>query len=91
MKWPELPLRVLRVTISSKRWYPEVFLLFFSLRGGGGETGVPISHIPEFLGPMSHIPDCFAPHYPISQISQSISVSQVLQDANVYAHTVTKT
>ena len=50
--------------------------------GGGGDTGVPISHIPDFLPP--HIPyprfitpnipypRFFTPQYPISQISQSI-------------------
>ena len=43
--------------------------------GGGGDTGVPISHIPDVLPP--NIP------YPIFH-----SDSQILQVANVYAHTI---
>ena len=50
--------------------------------GGGGDTGVPISHIPDFLPPNIPYPKFFTPNipyprfftpqYPISQISQSI-------------------
>ena len=50
--------------------------------GGGGDTGVPISHIPDFLPPNIPYPRFFTPNipyprfftpqYPISQISQSI-------------------
>ena len=49
---------------------------------GGGDTGVPISHIPDFLPPNIPYPRFFTPNipyprffypqYPISQISQSI-------------------
>ena len=48
----------------------------------GGDTGVPISHIPDFLppnipyprffNPNIPYPRFFNPQYPISQISQSI-------------------
>ena len=50
--------------------------------GGGGDTGVPISHIPDvlppnipyprFFTPNIPYPRFFTPQYPISQISQSI-------------------
>ena len=50
--------------------------------GGGGDTGVPISHIPDllppnipyprFFNPNIPYPRFFNPQYPISQISQSI-------------------
>ena len=50
--------------------------------GGGGDTGVPISHIPDFLppnipyprfcNPNIPYPRLFTPQYPISQISKSI-------------------
>ena len=53
-----------------------------SYYGGGGDTGVPISHIPDFLPPNIPYPRFFTPNipyprfvtpqYPISQISQSI-------------------
>ena len=36
--------------------------------GGGGDTGVPISHIPDFLPPNIPYPRFFTPQYPISQI-----------------------
>ena len=35
---------------------------------GGGDTGVPISHIPDFLPPNIPYPRFFYPQYPISQI-----------------------
>ena len=49
--------------------------------GGGSDTGVPISHIPEYLGPISQ---SFYPQYP--RFHSQFSVSQILHDANVYAH-----
>ena len=44
---------------------------------GWGDTGVPISHIPDP-----------PPLPPISQISSQFSVTQIWQDANVYVHTI---
>ena len=61
------------VSTHACRWYSN---------GGGGDTGVPISHIPDllppnipyprFFTPNIPYPRFFTPQYPISQISQSI-------------------
>ena len=59
--------------------------------GGGGDTGVPISHIPEFLGPISHIPVFLPPNIPYPRFHSQFSVSQILQDANVYAQCIAHT
>ena len=57
-------------------------MVCFTIGGGGGDTGVPISHIPyflhpnipypRFLNPNIPYPRCFTTQYPISKISQSI-------------------
>ena len=58
--------------------------------GGGGDTGVPISHIPDFLPPNIPYPRFFTPNipYPIfftpnipyPRFHSQLTISQILQD-----------
>ena len=60
----------------------KINIIYLLLNNGGDDTGVPISHIPDFLppnipyprffNPNIPYPRFFTPQYPISQISQSI-------------------
>ena len=55
---------------------------------GEGYTGVPISHIPDFLPPnipdflppISHIPDFLPPNIPYPRFHSQLTISQILQD-----------
>ena len=57
---------------------------------GGDDTGVPISHIPDFLPPISHIPDFLTPishipdflppNIPYPRFHSQLTISQILQD-----------
>ena len=65
-------------------------LLFCDYTIGGGDTGVPISHIPDFLPPNIPYPNFFTPNIPYPRFlppnipyprfHSQLTISQILQD-----------